>query len=205
MKKVLAITLVLLGLFSCKTKNIKGSYYDQTVDAVDTISINRDFRDTLQTCLSHLGHIPVAMRCSKSSMKFFSDEILLPRLPSFNVFVYDVRGFKKRKSVYPKTHKNDSLIWPTSDKEILGWATRQPFKKDEFIVVFQELFQMYMAGDSVFLEDGNVNIFHIKGYDGKTVALDLWYKENKWFIHIRPINSVWIYGGRVFLRRKFDR
>lgn len=206
MKKVLALTLVLLGLLSCKTtKHTKGVYNDQTVDIVDTIPISRDFIDTIQTGLSHLSHIPVAIRCSKSCAKFFSDDILLPRLSKFNVSVFDVRGFKKRSSVHPKTNKKDSLIWPTSDKEVLGWATRQPFKKDEFIVVFQELFEMYMAGDTIFLEDGNVNVFHIKGSDGKTVALDLWYKENKWFIHVRPFNSVWLYGGRIFMRRKFDR
>ena len=191
MKKVLAITIVLLGLFSCKiTKHNKGVFYDQTVDPVDTISVT-EMRDTttenlIQTGLFRLERISNSFHFSKEFKKDFSHAILVTTISDFRIYSYEVRK-------------------PTTDKEVLGWAGRRPFSENEFLVAFEELFKMQSRGRPVFLSNRKPNIFHVQTADKRLVAVDIWYQSGEWCFHSRPLNSSWVSGGRMFLRRRFDR
>ncbi|MFA7315850.1 MAG: hypothetical protein WC059_03565, partial [Candidatus Paceibacterota bacterium] len=118
--------------------------------------------------------------------KRFSHSILITDISDFRVSSFDV-------------------IKRTHDDEMLKWAGRRPFSEIEFLVVFGALFKMNQTGKVIFLTNRTPNIFHVRTTDGFSVAVDVWYQDGQWCFNARPLNSSWISGGRVFMRRKFDR
>jgi hypothetical protein len=190
MRKIIAILFVLLGFFSCKTKQTKGVFHDQTIEPFDTVTVSSavdsSMRNLVQTGLFNLERISNSFYFSKQFKKRFSHSILITDISDFRVSSFDV-------------------IKRTHDDEMLEWAGRRPFSEIEFLVVFGALFKMNQTGKVIFLTNRTPNIFHVRTTDGFSVAVDVWYQDGQWCFNARPLNSSWISGGRVFMRRKFDR